>query len=78
MVLTIATTGTVRAVYTEALDLEELGTQHITTHISHVDPDENGRWWVELNPVDGPRLGPFRKKSEAIRAEVAWIEEHVL
>ena len=78
MILTITPTGTIQAVYSEALDLDALGHQSITPHISQVDPDEHGQWWADLGPVDGPVLGPFARKSEAVRAEVAWIEENVL
>ena len=78
MILTVTPTGTLKCLYTEALDLDQLGSPSITPHISHVDPDENGQWWADLEPVDGPVLGPFAKKSDAIRAEVEWIEEHVL
>ena len=28
---------------------------------SHVEPDEAGRWWADLSPVGGPRLGPFAR-----------------
>jgi len=78
MILTITPSGETRCVYTEALELDQLGSPSITAHISHVDPDENGQWWADLSPVNGPTLGPFARKSEAIRAEVSWIEEHAL
>jgi len=44
--------------------------------LKSVDPDERGEWWADLSPIRGPKLGPFRKKSEALRAEVAWIEKN--
>ena len=30
-------------------------------------------YWADLSPVDGPTLGPFRSRDEAIAAEVAWL-----
>jgi len=78
MLMTIAPSGTIRLVYTEELDLPALGSLAITPHVSHVEPDENGQWWADLAPIQGPKLGPFAKRSEALAAEVAWIEEHVL
>jgi hypothetical protein len=42
------------------------------------EPDENGRWWADLSPVAGPKLGPFTKRSEALHAEVEWLRHHVL
>jgi hypothetical protein len=69
--------GTVRAVYGEAIDLAALGDPTIR-RASHVEPDEIGRWWGDLGPVGGPRLGPFDRRSEALAAELAWLENHWL
>ncbi|MFZ5828501.1 MAG: hypothetical protein ACOY3P_00350, partial [Planctomycetota bacterium] len=74
MQLIIDRCGLVRSKYGEVLDLSELGTQTIR-RASHVEPDEFGRWWVDLAPVGGPRLGPFSARSEALAAEVQWIED---
>lgn len=74
MVLSITPTGDVRCVYTEALNLDQLGHSHIR-RASYVEPGPDG-WCAEIE--GGPTLGPFPKRSEAIRAEVAWIEEHLL
>ena len=43
---------------------------------SHVEPDAAGRWWADLAPVGGPRLGPFDRRSEALAAELRWLERH--
>ena len=74
MILTITPTGQTRCVYTEALDLDRLGKSQIR-RASNVEPGPGG-WYAEI--VGGKTLGPFAKRSEAIRAEVAWIEENVL
>ena len=50
--------GAVRCLYGEAIDLAALGNVSIR-RASHVEPDEQGRWWADLGPVGGPRLGPF-------------------
>ena len=73
MILTVDPTGTVKAVYTEALDLDSLGKADIR-RASHVEPGPEG-WYAEIGETI---LGPFAKRSEAIQAEVAWIEEHLL
>jgi hypothetical protein len=67
--------GTLHCVYGEAIDLTSLGLLSIR-RASHVEPDNQGRWWVDLAPVGGPRLGPFLKRSEALDAERAWLEAH--
>lgn len=39
---------------------------------SHVEP-VGTMWLADLAPVGGPRLGPFRWRSDAIEAELAWL-----
>ena len=75
MDLFIAPDGSALAIYNEAIDLQTLGTTTIT-RASHVEPDESGRWFADI--VDGPTLGPFTRRSEALAAEVAWLTEHRL
>jgi hypothetical protein len=77
MQLVIMPGGTVRCVYSEAVDLMALGSPTIT-RASHVEPDEQGRWLVDLSPVNGPTLGPFTRRSEALAAEHAWLEKNWL
>ena len=64
--------GGIRCIYDEALDLRELGKLHIT-RASHVEPDAEGYWWADMGPVDGPVLGPFRSRTEALGAEKRWL-----
>ena len=77
MQLIIGPGGQVRALYEEAIDLTTLGPTAIV-RASHVEPDERGQWWADLGPVHGPRLGPFLFRSEALRAERIWLEDHWL
>ena len=75
MILAIATDGTVRSLYTETLDLAQIGTMTIK-RASHVEPDEAGNWFAEM--VEGPTLGPFPTRSAALAAEVEYIERNTL
>ncbi len=77
MQLVISSTGTIRCLYDEALDLHTLGKLSISRG-SHVEPNENGLWFVDLAPVGGPQLGPFSSRSAALTAEVLWLEENWL
>jgi hypothetical protein len=77
MQLVIQPDGSVRCVYSETLDLHTLGNLNISRG-SHVEPDPNGRWFADLSPVAGPRLGPFSKRSDALTAEQAWLDKHWL
>ena len=77
MELIISSSGHARCVYSETLDLSVLGKLRIQRG-SHVEPDQEGHWMADLSPVDGPLLGPFANRSDALRAEVAWLNEHWL
>lgn len=77
MELFIDPTGCMRCLYGETIRLGELGPLTIR-RASHVEPDETGRWWADLSPSNGPRLGPFETRSAALLAEEAWLITHVL
>lgn len=77
MELIIDPAGGVKCLYDEVIDLATLGQLHIT-RASHVEPDENGCWWSDLSPVNGPWCGPFEKRSNALAAEREWLLAHVL
>jgi hypothetical protein len=72
MELVVDAGGDVRCIYGEELDLREIGKLQIT-RASHVEPDRDGFWWADMGPVDGPVLGPFRGRSEALAAEREWL-----
>jgi hypothetical protein len=44
---------------------------------SHVEPDGAGGWTADLAPSDGPVLGPFPLRGEALDAERRWLEERM-
>ncbi|QDV19503.1 hypothetical protein Pan153_41690 [Gimesia panareensis] len=77
MKLMITPEATIRCLYDETLDLSSLGTPQIQRG-SHVEPTTDGNWTADLSPVSGPLLGPFTRRSEALAAEVAWLEQHWL
>jgi hypothetical protein len=77
MNLIIGRNGSVRGIYGEEIALDALGPLKID-RASHVEPDQHGRWSADLSPVGGPVLGPFDRRSEALAAEVEWLEEHWL
>jgi hypothetical protein len=78
MLLWVLPDGTCKAIYGEEIDLATLGKLSIQ-RASHVEPVPSGEGWLaDLSPVGGPVLGPFPRRSEAIAAEVAWLEANLM
>ena len=77
MRLIITPGGSVRCVYSETIRLTRIG-RLMVSRGSHVEPDEQGRWFADLSPVDGPRLGPFPYRSDALNAEAEWLDANWL
>ena len=77
MQLVVQSGGTVHCLYSEELDLPQLGSLAIARG-SHVEPDSSGQWTADMSPVHGPVLGPFPSRSDALAAERQWLEAHWL
>ena len=77
MQLVIEASGQVRCIYDEVIDLTSLGRVSIV-RASHVEPQKNCQWLVDLGPLRGPQLGPFARRSDALAAEAAWLLSHWL
>jgi hypothetical protein len=75
--LVIDTRGNGRCLYDEVIDLIKLGRLKIRRG-SHVEPDRFGRWYADMSPVAGPKLGPFKMRSQAIAAERQWLRRYWL
>lgn len=77
MNLVVDPAGQVRAIYSEEIELAALG-RPVIVRASHVEPTPDGRWSADLRLLLGPLLGPFDRRSEALAAELSWLEEHWL
>ena len=77
MELVVHADGSLRCLYDEAVDLSALGVVAIR-RASHVEPTDQGQWQADLSPVDGPVLGPFALRSQALAVEVEWLRRHWL
>ena len=77
MQLIVQLDGTVHCLYDEQLDLDRLGLLKIARG-SLVEPTSDGHWTADLSPVNGPVLGPYRSRREALASEVRWLETHWL
>ncbi len=75
--LVVDHSGTAHFIYSDDFDLAGLGEIHVA-RASHVEPDGQGHWWADLAPVNGPKLGPFQRRSQGLEAEVTWLRRHWL
>jgi hypothetical protein len=75
MQLVIDPQGTAHCVYGEEIELHALGNLAITRG-SHVEPNDIGKWHADLSPVYGPVLGPFQRRSDALAAEIEWLNRN--
>jgi hypothetical protein len=79
MVIDVSESGVLSFVYQD--DLAEIVRQGHETgsaeieRVSEVEPFKQG-WCADI--LGGPFLGPFELRSEAIAAEIEWIEENLL
>jgi len=51
-----------------------------TKRVSYVEPayDRWGQTWTaDLSPVNGPVLGPYKLREEALDAETNWLRENL-
>lgn len=75
MQIVISNDGSARCLYGEAIDLSSLGRLTID-RASHVEPDNSGQWFASI--INGPVLGPFIRRSDALQAEADWLNGHRL
>lgn len=80
MLLKILPSGEVRCLYGEEIDLASLGRVNLrrASHVDQCNFEGTSTWCADLSPVNGPSLGPFTCRSQALAAEAAWLESNVL
>ena len=72
MEILINRSGDVRCLHSDEIVLRTLGRLTIS-RASQVEPTSDGRWMADLAPVDGPNLGPFLTRAQALQAETTWL-----
>jgi len=79
LVIDIAPDGTAQCIYDDdfADFIRALGNVTIT-RASHVEPTAKGEWEADMSPVNGPVLGPFKLRGEALDAEREWLLMNVI
>lgn len=67
--------GNIRFMYSDDFcDLMDEG-KYKVCRVSHVEPCDGG-WSADLTPINGPILGPYKKRKDALDAEIEWINEN--
>jgi hypothetical protein len=68
--------GEIRYIHNDdlAANMLKIG-QSETKRVSHVEPCDGG-WEADMGPVNGPVLGPFTTRKEALAEEVKWLKAH--
>jgi hypothetical protein len=77
MIISIDRNGGVRAIYSDGFNWQALG-KPLIQRASQVEPDQLGLWYVDLTLSNGPKIGPFARRADAIAAEIAWLEKNRL
>lgn len=77
MIISIDRNGGVRAIYSDGFNWQALG-KPLIQRASQVEPDHLGLWWADLGLSNGPKIGPFAKRADALAAEMAWLEKNRL
>jgi hypothetical protein len=67
--------GTLTAIWDDGLAPLASEGQATITRVSHVEPTEEGEWTADMSPINGPVLGPFPLRREALDAELVWLRE---
>lgn len=70
--ITVKPNGVLIGIYFDDFDYDTLGSP-VIRRVSRVEPNTDGKWTADLSPVDGPVLGPFEKRCDAIDAEINWL-----
>lgn len=72
--------GLIKAIYDDALTALMADAEVDIRRASHVEPDSDGycEWSADMSPVGGPVLRGFGTRSEALKAEVKYLEKHVI
>jgi len=75
--LLIAPDGSIRFLYHDALALLLREGDASLFRASHIEPIGSA-WFADLSLVDGPTLGPYPLRADALRAEQEWLWAHFL
>lgn len=72
--------GTVQAVHDESFPLPRVGEVTSIRRASHVEPavtPHGLQWTADMSPADGPILGPFSTRTQALKEEIAWLNHRL-
>ena len=69
--------GMIEMLYTERINLAAIGTITEIRRASHVEPTAKMQWQADMSLSGGEVLGPYDTRSEALAAEIDWLERRM-
>ncbi len=75
--LLIMPEGSIRFLYDDAFAPLLREGDAVLFRASHIEPIGSA-WFADLSLVDGPMLGPFPLRADALAAEQEWLWTHYL
>ncbi len=78
MLIVIESNGMLKHIYSDDFKIPHLGGGKIE-RASNVEPVHSGSesgWLVKIK--EGPYLGPYARRDEALQREIDWLEAHDL
>ena len=68
--------GCIQFIYADELfDFLDSGESTIK-RVSFVEPGDGG-WYANMEPINGPLLGPYKLRGKALEAEVRWLQSNL-
>ena len=80
LIFYISSEGSMRFIYTDEFKhLLDGSISSSIKRVSHVEPVSGElKWTADMSPINGPVLGPFDTRTEALEAEVDWLNKNYL
>lgn len=72
--ISVAPNGVTTAIYNDDLAGLFAAGKASVSRASFVEPAATGGWTADMAPVNGPVLGPFALREEALQAEAVYLD----
>jgi hypothetical protein len=73
MFVFIEANGDLKFIYCDEVSIAFEESPQSSPRASFVEPTSDGQWTADMSPVNGPVLGPFKLRGDALKAETEWL-----